>query len=715
MVRFVCLAILALWPCLAVAQDSPAQSEGKQEQAKSAELKTAWAEARELLAKAKRVRDPNELPAALQTAVKQYEACLTLKFSDDGEKHRVIREVATAHLELAKIYWPEESWNGPGDERQRGPYRPQAAREHYARAHELFTQAADYWRGKVGELPTDREEAQKKIIAAGLGFIELGAAESDAAHCLAGIARALPADDAKKKEAVQATVDAYKRVWKGYPTIALGQYAGLAAARMLAHADEHAAAMEINAEVLNTLGTGLQARQSYVDDLYGRVTWQSMLCWNNPKMDQPETAIEVGNIWIESATSADGREVTWEPQIRSQLAKAYYLRWVRAAADKRDDADRRRALEEATWVADRYRGDVTAQLVLRGLEPGARGIAQGEQLSQIAAEHAKLRRTILEFHPDVRDEVLSEAAEDFDDCLKLKLASEDERQRVVRAAATARYELAKAYWPPDLWDRSKATPQYRDGFAEEQYERASKLFAEAAAYWSAKLGEQPKDRDQAIKKILAQHAEYAELLAAEGDGAACLRGIACVQWANDARDAKDAVKKAVEASRRVWDIYAITPVGAHSGLRGAEVLLVSGDAKGALELTETVLESVDKVYSIKPETIDEVRFSAERLRMMCWSDAKFGKQDEAIKFGEEWLTKQADDAPAAKIRAVEMRAQVAFAYYMRWKSAATDERDDKDRQTAWDHAVWVERQRQKNETARRVLREIDLEMLKERK
>lgn len=102
--------------------------------------------------------------------------------------------------------------------------------------------------------------------------------------------------------------------------------------------------------------------------------------------------------------------------------------------------------------------------------------------------------------------------------------------------------------------------------------------------------------------------------------------------------------------------------------------------------------------------------------MLCWSDAAIGKQDAAIEFGEAWLDEQTDkpavDDLAARMRPVEMRAQVAFAYFMRWKLAAADERDDKDRETAWDHAIWIERRHRGNETARRVLREIDLEMLK---
>ena len=246
------------------------------------------------------------------------------------------------------------------------------AREHFSRALELFTQAAEYWQGKVGELPTDQEEACKKIISAGLGFIELGTAESDGAHCRAGIARALPADDAKKKEAVQAAVVDYQRLWKAYPKMALGQYSGLSAAKMLEYTGKFAAAIETNQAVYKALEEGLQAKQSYVEDLHGRVTDQLMSCWNEVKVGEHAKAIEAGEAWLASETSTDGAEVTWEPQIRKRLAMAYYRRWAAAGVEKRDDKDRQRALEEATWVADRYPGEVAARFVLRGIAAAER-------------------------------------------------------------------------------------------------------------------------------------------------------------------------------------------------------------------------------------------------------------------------------------------------------------------------------------------------------
>jgi hypothetical protein len=337
---------------------------------------------------------------------------------------------------------------------------------------------------------------------------------------------------------------------------------------------------------------------------------------------------------------------------------------------------------------------------------------------QMAEAQQKFRLAVVESHYETRIENLTTAIDALEDCLKLKFDHEDERQHLVRAVATARYELAKTYWPPNMWDRFAAMRHHQPGFANEQYLLASERFAEAAAHWSAKLGKLPQDRKLAIKQVLGKHADYAELFAAEGDHAACLRGLACIKWAYNEPDAKKAVKAAVDACRKVRVEYAITLVGAHTGLRGAEVLLTTGDAKGALELTETVLESVERVYSLKPESIADLRFSAERLRMLCWSDAAIGQQDQAIEFGEAWLDQQTDkplvDDLAARMRPVEMRALVAFAYFMRWKSAAADERDDKDRETAWDHAIWIERRHRGNETARRVLREIDLEMLKVR-
>ena len=88
------------------------------------------------------------------------------------------------------------------------------------------------------------------------------------------------------------------------------------------------------------------------------------------KMDAK--AIEAGEAWLASETSTDGAEVTWEPQIRKRLAMAYYRRWAAAGVEKRDDKDRQRALEEATWVADRYPGEVAARFVLRGIAAAER-------------------------------------------------------------------------------------------------------------------------------------------------------------------------------------------------------------------------------------------------------------------------------------------------------------------------------------------------------
>lgn len=189
-----------------------------------------------------------------------------------------------------------------------------------------------------------------------------------------------------------------------------------------------------------------------------------------------------------------------------------------------------------------------------------------DRVSQMADAQQKLRRAVVESHYETRIENLSIAIDALEDCLKLKFDHEDERQHLVRAIATARYELAKTYWPPNMWDRFAAMRHHQPGFAYEQYLLASDRFAEAAAHWSAKLGKLPQDRKQAIKQVLGKHADYAELFAAEGDHAACLRGLACIKWAYNEPDAKKAVKAAVDACRRVREEYAITLVGAHTGL-----------------------------------------------------------------------------------------------------------------------------------------------------
>ncbi|RIK72815.1 MAG: hypothetical protein DCC68_25875 [Planctomycetota bacterium] len=328
-------------------------------------------EARTSFAAAMRERMPDARRAALAEAAKSFDACLELKFIDEIERHRVMREAGTAHLELAKSLWPLEQWNHRYGE-DTGIYRPAEAAKHYRRASELFGAVSAYWVEKVGKLPKTPDEARSKLIAAGLGFAEMMAADSDLGASWCGLAGSLPTTDDGKKQAVAQAIETCKRVHDDYPFLAIGAYAGIRGAGVLHSTGDVERALAICEEVNGGIDNILSASQRTVSDLRARVCHQLMLCWRDKKIAKPERAIEIGEDWLAAEDEEEKTKAAWEPQIRAQLAYAYFVRWASSTDRESQENDETAARKHILWLEERKLVHPLARMALQAFERGPR-------------------------------------------------------------------------------------------------------------------------------------------------------------------------------------------------------------------------------------------------------------------------------------------------------------------------------------------------------
>jgi tetratricopeptide (TPR) repeat protein len=336
--------------------DTPTQNTEKQVEA-----------ARQKLADALKVKKYGDRQEALLDAAKAFDACLELDFSDEIMRHRVMREAGNAYYELAKTDWPYDMWNGAGTG-ERGPWRPDEARKNYARAKVLFSKAVEYWSAKLGEWPKDPEEAQSKAVSAAVGFVELGAAETENTRCSLGLASSLPSDDSRRPAATKEALAEFNRVFDTYSNFMVGLYAGGHAAKVHFELGDYESAIKTNEQVLDLIDHVVSSSPSFTEDLRGRVGEHLMRCWIHPKVAKPELAIEFAEAWLDREPDHKRKKDPWIPFFRTQLAHAYFLRWKSAAEDTRKDDDRKAAREHAEWVIERYPGDLTSRMVLAALD-----------------------------------------------------------------------------------------------------------------------------------------------------------------------------------------------------------------------------------------------------------------------------------------------------------------------------------------------------------
>lgn len=327
------------------------------------------AAARSTLAAGMREREDDKRREMLREAAERFDACLELEFADEIERHRVMREAGTAHFELAKTLWPLEQWNHRHPA-EGGRYRPADATARYRRASERFGAVSAYWIAKIGKLPKTQEEAQSKLFAAAVGFVEMSAADADLAASLYGVACSLPTADGGKIQALTQAFETCKRVHDDYPFFALGAYAGIRAAGVLRATGDVEGALALCEEVNNGIDNILSTNPRHVSDVRARVCVKLMLCWRHKKIGKPERAIEIGEAWLASEEDDERTKAAWEPMIRGHVAYSYLVRWASSTDRESQERDEAAARKHIVWLEEREIVHPLARMAVKAFERG---------------------------------------------------------------------------------------------------------------------------------------------------------------------------------------------------------------------------------------------------------------------------------------------------------------------------------------------------------